>query len=159
MEDQTVPETVPILGEKLSVSPAGAAPQKNQATSVPIIGTIVPPYIPPFAGNAARSSSTPPLQEKKNSPLGFEFPPISAPAQGQNPSPSISLFHNSGPQNSPAQNKSFPNVAWRPKEPQVLSRKNAEDVHSWTEVVSHYFMFMAGYAPTGGGVCCNVAAG
>ena len=68
----------------------------------------------------------------------------------QTPHLSGSLFRNSGTQNiiapqghaSPAQNKSFPNVSWKPKEPQVFSGMNIEDAHSWTEVVSHYFMFM-----------------
>ena len=90
--------------------------------------------------------------EQKKSPVGFEFPPVSAPVLGQNPHPSRSLFHNSGTQNfivpqvqnpSPQQ-KFFPNVSWKPKEPQVFSGKNTEDVYSWTEVVLHYFMFMQG---------------
>ena len=99
MEDQTVPQTVPVLGEKLPVSPTSTVPQKDPTTSLPTFGTIVPPILPPFAGNAAGSSSLPPVQEKKNSPFHFEFPPIFAPAQGQNPHSSGSLFHNSGPQN------------------------------------------------------------
>ena len=119
-------------------------PQTDQSAAFPTFGTIVPPYIPPFAGTAVGSSSHPFTQEKKNPPLHFKFPPLSAPAQGQNPHQSGSLFYNSGIQNSPAQQKSFPNVSWRPKEPQVFSRKNSEDVHSWTKVVSHYFMFMQG---------------
>lgn len=70
----------------------------------------------------------------------------------QNPHPSRLLFHNSGTQpfaapqghNLSTQQKSFPNVSWKPKEPQTFSGKNIEDVHSWPEVVSHYFMFMQG---------------
>ena len=143
MEDQTAPPIVPLQTENVTVTAAGTTPPTDQTTAFPTFGTIVPPSVPPFVGNVG-SSSTPPLQEKKNSPFGFEFPPISAPAQGQNLHQSGSLFHNSGNQTPLAQNKSFPNVSWRPKEPQVFSGKNAEDVHSWTEVVSHYFMFMQG---------------
>ena len=144
MDDQAAPPIVPMQGEKMPISPADTNPQKEPAAAFPTFGTIVPPSIPPFASNAPGSSSVPSVQKKKNSPFHFEFPPISAPAQGQNPHPSGSLFHNSGPQNPPPQNKSFPNVSWRPKEPQVFNGKNNEDVHSWTEVVSHYFMFMQG---------------
>ena len=142
MDEKPAPPNTPLQPKNVIVSAAGTNPQIGQSAAFPTFGTIVPPSVPLFAGNAVGSSSTPPLQEKKNSPFGFEFPPVSASAQVQNPS--ISLFHNSGNQNPPAQNKSFPNVSWRPKEPQVFSGKNSEDVHSWTEVVSHYFMFMQG---------------
>ena len=144
MDEKPALPNVPLQPENVTVSAAGTIPQKDQAAVFPTFGTIVPPSVPPFAGNAAGSSSHPSTQEKKNTPFGFEFPPISAPIQGQNPHQSGSLFHNSGNQTPLAQNKSFPNVTWRPKEPQVFSGKNAEDVHSWTEVVSHYFMFMQG---------------
>ena len=141
MEDQTAPPNVPLQHENVTVSAAGTIPPKDKSAAFPTFGTIVPPSVPPFVGNVG-SSSIPPIKEQKNSPFGFEFPSVSAPAQVQNPS--SSLFHNSGNPNPPAQNKSFPNVSWRPKEPQVFSGKNNEDVHSWTEVVSHYFMFMQG---------------
>ena len=145
MEEKPAPPVVPLQPENVTVSAADTNPQTDQSTAFPTFGTIVPPFVPPIAGNApVGSSSHPSTQEKKDSPFHFEFPPISAPTQGQNPHQSGSLFHNSGIQNPPAQNKSFPNVSWRPKEPQVFSGKNAEDVHSWTEVVSHYFMFMQG---------------
>ena len=80
MDDQTAPPIVPVQGEKNPVSPAGANPQKDQAAAFPTFGTIVPPIVPPFSSNPIGSSSTPPLQEKKNSPFGFEFPLVSAPA-------------------------------------------------------------------------------
>ena len=144
MEEKSAPQTVPLQGENNPVSPAGTAPQKEPAAQVPTFGTIVPPYVPPFYGIYG-SSSIPPIQEKKKSPSGFEFPLVFAPTSVQNPHPSGSMFHNSGTQNiiapqvqnSPAQNKSFPNVSWKPKEPQVFTGKNTKDVHSWTEVVSH----------------------
>ena len=134
----------PMQDANATASFAGPTPQTAPAAPTPIFGTIVPPYMPPFAGNAVGSSSNPPAKEKKNSPFGFEFPPVSAPAQGQKTIPSRSLFHNSGTQNPSPQQNSFPNVSWRSKEPQVFSGKNREDVHSWTEVVSHYFMSMQG---------------
>ena len=156
MEDQTAPPNVPLQPANVTVSAAGTIPPKDQTAAFPTFGTIVPPSVPPFVGNVG-SFSTPPLQEKKNSPFGFEFPSVSAPAQGQNPS--SSLFHNSGNANSPAQNKSFPNV--------TVETKRASGLQ-WEECRGRSFMdrsgfallhVHAGYAPTGGGVCCNVAAG
>ena len=102
MDDQAAPQTVPVQGEKIPVPPAGTNPQTDQVAAFPTFGTIVPPFVPIFAGNVAGLSSTPPVQEKKNSPIQFEFPPIFAPAQVQNPHQSGSLFRNSGSQSSPA---------------------------------------------------------
>ena len=149
MDEKPVPPQKPMQDANVMAPPTGPNPQVNPVTpAAPTFGTIVPPYVPPFPGsasNAAGSSSNPPLKEKKNPPSGFNFafPPVSAPAQGQI-NPSGSLFHNSGTQNPSPQQNAFPSVSWRPKEPQVFSGKETEDVHSWTEVVSHYFMFMQG---------------
>ena len=74
------------------------------------------------------------IKEQKNS-LSVSFPMVSAPMQNSSPK---------GMQITSIAEKSFPNGSWKPKEPPVFQGKSIEDVHSWTEVVSHYFMFMQG---------------
>lgn len=91
MDEKTAPQIVSIKEENKPVSSDGTAPDKS-TEQPPLFGTVVPPKNPPFFG-VLGSSSFPPAQEKK-SPSGFEFPSVFAPMQ--NPSPSGSLFHNSG---------------------------------------------------------------
>ena len=119
--DTGATEIVPKKDENKPVPSCGAPPDNKIADQIPLFGTIVPSNNPSFSGVFGSSSISP--KQEKESPTGFEFPPVSAPVQ--NPSPSGFLFHNSGTQNfvapqvqnSPNQQKSFPNVSWKPKEP------------------------------------------
>ena len=133
-----LPQTVPSNEEKKSTTPFGTAPFWT-LDQQPLIGTIVSPYFPPIKERihlplGPLDHIFPPVPENK-SPNSFEFPMVST--SMQNYSPSRLSFPNSGVKdagalpmhNTSAPVKSFPNVSWKPKEPQVFLGKGNGDIH------------------------------
>lgn len=93
MDQKPAPQTVPMQDENKLISLAGTTLGKDASAQVPTPGTIVPPHNPRFSGIFV-STIFPPIQEKKKSPVGFEFSPVFAPTSVHNSHPSGSLLHN-----------------------------------------------------------------
>lgn len=139
VDKKTAPQIVSNVKEKKPVSPVGTTsiwPSDQQ----PLVGTIVPLHIAPIKETSPSSfgSFGSPFfltRTEKKSSNPFKFPMIPAPMQ--NPFQARMAFHYSGMKETDAllvhntftTIKSFPNVSWEPKQPQVFQGKGNEDIH------------------------------